>query len=553
MEIVMEHTSNLPKFEFIKANAERLADSTGDNKDNQDRIKFVKNDPENRYAIAYKNISDAPPKGIYHISNSIKARFWAPLKVKGANGDETWVIVNKASLHKRFGIPYDKIDRAVDKGNLHDLVENEAYKISTTLKNEGNKDVLNRRGKFVKEGAEGVLKWDWLGGMVKNRYKFVAIDPDNKYAVHYKAVAKQPEGNSIPKLSNFEKKFWTPYKIDNGDSTSTWILLNKSSLCKRFGMDRKTLDSYDSTSNGDKLDVARADEFAIALKNLQTDKSNAQAKELELYTKYSALIISSTESFCKELKAVYDAFGKSDKTDTQTKELAEEIVIIWARFMKEITPPTESILDSNIHDFEKTATKVLSEGGTKFEGRHALHGLLDNLNKPDSDNKMNQVLTVFDRMTKELSAPVRRLEKERSGVEKEKYTELSKDISKSIESFRGHMTNRIAFFNHISPQSSEAMINGIATEFEKLQKNMKKPFDEMQKIPLIEFKKASSIALGIDRDLANMIEDMKNLQKAGHKAELSQLDRIEISRRMNEVLKKVDDMTRELNRPLAEW
>lgn len=215
--------------------AENLADSTGLEKD---RLQMFSDDldKDHRYAIVCQAISkedEHDPN--YQLSNPIKKRYWVPLKVKVGEEEPRWVLVNKASLHKRFGMSYADIDAGVKAGNLSDKVATRANSIKKFLIN----DFLYKpEGKFIKAAAQKLTD---SSGEVKDRYKFFANDKNNEYAIHYKPV-DQPEDRSIPKLSSAQKKYWIPYIVENEDGSSTWILLNKSSLIKRFNIPEKDLD-----------------------------------------------------------------------------------------------------------------------------------------------------------------------------------------------------------------------------------------------------------------------------------------------------------------------
>lgn len=512
----MEYLGNVPKATLIQAQAERLADSKGDK---QLRIELVA-DKNHRYALAYQAINDGHEHDFqYKLSNPIKKRYWVPLKIQ-ADGEKEprWVLVNKASLHKRFGLTYKEIDEGVDNGTLNALVERRADNIRNHYRKQPG-------GIYVNAAAE---KLEDSEGSVKDRFNFFPQDPDNKYAVHYKAI-EQPEKGDFPALNAVQSRFWVPYRADNGDGSYTWILLNKSSLRKRFEITDEELEG--GVKNWNLSEVL--DKKVLTIKGDYNDALNQKTSYVDISNK----ILNTTNAYAIRLKEKFTEFCKFKKTRTteDKKKFGQELHQLRMEFAKEwegIEPELRALSELESGRFKKIEQLV----------NKALEEIVRKVNKLIVGIEINEfpgiqmgkIYKDFKKLANDVDAPIQKLERKQ-------YEQLSKEIIGYAESFRGYLQNRFALYKYQPFVNVEDYVEGIKKEFEALQKKIKGPFSEIKKLDSNRFKNAAFEALGKDGSLGRIELSLKDLS--------DELKRPDFSAKMDDILKICDDIISELDTP----
>lgn len=520
----MDHIGkDVPKAIYVagigRMGAENLADSTGLEKN---RLQLFSDslDKDNRYAVVYQSITDGhahDPE--YRLSNPVKKRYWVPLKIRVEGENKArWVLVNKASLHKRFGLSYEEIDRGVNAGNLSGVVEERAQDI---LKDKGSGTIP--AGKFVKAAAEKLTDSE---GQVKDRYKFILHDPDNAYAVHYKAV-DQPENGASPVLNEVQKRFWVPYRVDNGGGSYTWILLNKSSLRKRLEIGKDELEEHIKKGELPELlaEKARAIDWNFT----------KSVEEKGKYVEISNAILKVTTSYALKLQEKFIPYyslklktpAKKNEFKKEIKELRQEFAVEWE---KVIEPQLKAIGTLESDRFNKIGP-VVDESLGKITKK--LNKLITGLEiNAFPGIKMGKILNDFEQLYGELDAPIQKLERE-------KYAQLSNEITRSMKSFRGYLQNRFTFFKYEPRLDVTFYVRGINEEFEKLKNAIKGPVSEIQKLNSDRYKKAVYGALGADGAFDRIGLPLADL--------LGNLQDPNFGSKMDAILKICDDITRELN------
>lgn len=512
MRLGMDYIGNVPKAQLINHQAERLANSKGEK---QPRIELIA-DPHHRYAIVYQKISkEHQHDPDYKLSNPIKKRYWVPLKIQvDGEKEPRWVLVNKASLHKRFGLSYKEIDDGVKEGTLNSVVDRRVDNIK-------NHERTQPGGKFVNAAAE---KLENSEGGVKDRYKFVSHDPDNSYAVHYKGI-DQPEKGDSPALNAIQRRFWVPYNVNNGDGSYTWILLNKSSLRKRLEITEEELEGFIEKGNlSEELDKKV---YAIEW------NYNAAVEQKKDYVDISNEILKATNAYASRVEEKFTAFCKLKKPRSaeDKRKFGKELDLLRQEFVgewKKIETHLTALDNLESDRFRKIRLLVDESLG---EITNKLNKLIKGIHINEFPGiKMGKISKDFKKLANDLDAPIQKLEREQ-------YEGLSKEIIGSVKSFRGYLQNRFVFFKY-EPGVTH-YTEGINEEFEKLKENVKGPLSKIEDLKANRFRNAINEALGKDGAVGRIGLPLKDL--------LGNLQEPDSSYKMDAILKICDDIIAELD------